>query len=52
MIFPRLIRSITNLYMGTKYGKATEYMQTGKVTTIEGIESDCIDEEVVLKRET
>ncbi len=50
MIFPRLMRSIFNLYMGTNFGKVAIYMQNGRVTTIESIESDKIEEEAVVEK--
>jgi len=44
LIIPRIIRSIHNMYIGTGYGKITMYMQAGKITMIEGMEKDKIDE--------
>jgi len=49
LILPRVIRAIANLHLGTKYGKITLFMQNGKITMIDGQESDKIDEEAVLE---
>ena len=37
MVLPKVVRQISNLWIGTKFGKVTIYMQNGKVTTIEGV---------------
>ena len=51
MVLPKVVRQISNLWIGTKFGKVTIYMQNGKVTTIEGIESDRLEEEAVVDRD-
>lgn len=48
LLVPRIVRAIANLYIGTRFGKVTIYMQNGKVTMIDGIESDRIEEDAVI----
>jgi hypothetical protein len=49
MILPKIIRAISNLYIGTKYGKVTTYMQNGIITTVEGEERTKVEEQAVLE---
>lgn len=50
MILPRIIRSISNLCLGTKYGKITIFVQAGRVTVIEGSESDKVEQEAIIDK--
>lgn len=42
MIIPRIVRAISNLKMGTGFGKVTVYMQNHKITNVQTTESDQI----------
>jgi len=50
LILPRVIRAIKNMYLGTQYGKIQIFMQAGKITLIQGEETDKINEEAVLDK--
>ena len=50
LVLPRVIRAISNLHLGTRYGKITIYMQNGRITTIEGQESDKIEAEAIVDK--
>lgn len=50
MILPKVIRSISNLAIGTGFGKVQIFMSAGKVTQIKGEESDQVDEEAVVDK--
>lgn len=43
LIVPKIVRSISNLAMGTKFGKVTIHMSNGVITQIQGEESDKVD---------
>lgn len=43
MILPRIIRSLYNMAIGTKYGKVQIFMQNGVITMVKGEESDSIN---------
>lgn len=49
MILPNIIRAIGKMHSGTRYGKITIYMQNGKITAVEGVEYDKIEEEAVVE---
>lgn len=43
MILPRIIRSLFNMAVGTKYGVIRIFMQGGVVTQVKGEESDNVN---------
>jgi hypothetical protein len=47
LVIPRVVRAIANLAVGEGYGKISIFMEGKKITTIEGIERDLINEEAV-----
>lgn len=49
MILPKTIRAISNLAMGTKFGKITIFMSNGMITQIQGEESDKVELKAVIE---
>ena len=47
MILPRIIRSMSNLNVGTGYGKVQIFMQARVITSIKGEENDNINLSIV-----
>ena len=51
LIIPRFIRALSNLAIGTGYGKVQIFVQNKVVTIIEGVDSDKIDEKVLVEED-
>ena len=49
MILVRIVRSLSNMAGGTGYGKIITYMQNKTVTNVEGVETDRVEERVIIE---
>lgn len=49
LVLPKVIRQLSNLAMGTGYGKVQIFMARGTITQIKGEESDEFNDEAVTK---
>ena len=50
VVLVRVIRALHNLTEGTGYGKIVIYMKEGKITVIENIESDKLEESTMIDK--
>ena len=49
LILVRVVRSLSNMAFGTGYGKVVTYMQNKTVTNVEGVETDRVEERVIIE---
>ncbi len=50
VVLVRIIHSIHRLATGTGYGKIQIFMQNGRITMIEGLESNKVEENVIVDK--
>jgi hypothetical protein len=50
-ILPKVVRGLSNLSLGAGYGKVVVYVQNKKVTNVETVETDRLDQPATVTRE-